>query len=80
MLLALHELATRINSHGGVLDGDSMVERYKYFVEHSDAGKDCSYARKCKDLFLRYDYEDIKKLLVKTLEQFRIIEGSDFGK
>lgn len=66
LLVELHKLAVRINSHGGVLSGDSMVERYRYFVEHSPDGENCAFARKCRDLFLTHDYEDI-------LAQLRIV-------
>ena len=31
---------------------NSMLERYKYFSEHSDQGKDCRYAAIAKKFFL----------------------------
>jgi len=79
LIIELDTLQKRINSHGGKMDGDSMAERYRYFVEHSERGKSCVYARKCKDLFLRYDYEDIRDQLLLVLEELRLIEGRDFG-
>jgi len=75
LLIELFNLAARINSHGGVLPGESMVERYKYFVEHSEYGKDCSFARKCKDLFLTYDYDDIVKQLKVVIQLIEDVEG-----
>ncbi len=79
LLLKLHKLTERANNHGGSLS-ESMLERYRYFVEHSEHGKDCSYARKCKDLFLTHDYDDTKKLFLEVLEMYRIIEGDGFGR
>jgi hypothetical protein len=79
VIISLNNLAKRISSHGGKVN-ESMAERYKYFVEHSERGKDCSYAKKCQDLFLRYDYEDVKAEFLETLKYFRIIEGENFGK
>jgi hypothetical protein len=69
LIIELWNLCERIRNHGGKPDLDSMAERYKYFVENSEHGKDCSYARKCRDLFERHDYEDVKKqfLLVASL-------------
>ena len=74
LLIQLHILSTRISSHGGVI-GESMVERYKYFVEHSEHGKDCAYARKCRDLFEKFDYSDILEEFKKTLRLFELVEG-----
>jgi len=79
LLESLNSLVSRINNHGGKLDA-SMLERYIYFIEHSEFGKDCSYARKCMDLFIKYDYNDVRALFLDVLEQFRLIEGKDFGK
>lgn len=70
LLIALWELSERIRSHGGVLPGESMVERYKFFVEHSEAGTNCHLARKCRDLFVRYDYDDIKKQILSIVELY----------
>lgn len=68
ILLELWKLSERIRSHGGVLPGDSMIERYKYFVENTEYGRACVYARKSRDLFLTHDYEDIKKQLLHVVE------------
>lgn len=80
LLLSLFNLAQRINSHGGVLPGESMLERYKYFLQHSENKENCTYARKCKDLFLNYDYEDIKVRFLEVLELIRLVEGKNFGR
>ncbi len=79
LLLSLFALQERINSHGGVLKGESMIERYHWYVNHSDKGRDCAYARKCRDLFNTYDYDTIRQMFLETLELFRVIEGPSFG-
>lgn len=80
LLIELFLLAQRINSHGGVLEGDSMVERYKYFKEHSIHGKDCAYARKCRDLFLQYDYSQIRDRIIHIMKLLDDIEPVMGGK
>lgn len=80
LLSLLWELCQRIQSHGGVLKGDSLFERYDYFVKNSSSGKDCQYAKKCQALILKHDYDDIMKLFLKVLEQYRLVEGNNFGK
>ena len=77
LLIELYHLAIRINSHGGKMEGDSMVERYKGFVERSESGTNCVYARKCKDLFMNFDYDDILAQLKKVLKCIVSIEGVD---
>lgn len=77
LLLLLDDLRLRLINKDGYSD---MVEKYKYFCTHSEYGKNCSYAKKCKDVYLRYDYEDIKILFLKILEQYRIVEGDQFGR
>jgi hypothetical protein len=79
LLLELDNLGQRMHSHGGKLE-ESMLERYRYFVEHSEQGRNCVYAKKCKELFLCYDYEDVRKQFLETLELFRTVEGETFGR
>ncbi len=43
-------------------------------------GADCPYYWKSKDLFLSKDYDQLKVLFLKCLEQYRLVEGKDFGK
>ncbi len=76
LLTTLNDLRIRLCSSGEPI----FIQQYLHFITHSEYGKDCGYAKKCKDLFLRYDYEEIRDLFLKTLEQFRVIEGKDFGK
>ncbi len=67
ILLELWKLSERIRSHGGVLPGDSMIERYKFFCENTEYGRSCVYARKSRDLFLKHDWEDIRKQLLSLV-------------
>ncbi len=77
LLLLLDDLRLRLINKEGYSD---LVEQYKYFITHSEYGKDCQYARKAKDIWLKYDYNDIKTLFLLILEQYRVIEGQDFGR
>ena len=79
LLQVLYNLFKRINSHGGVIEAN-ILERYIYFIEHSENKENCMYAKKYKELFLKYDYEDIKKRFLEVLDKLREIEGENFGK
>lgn len=43
-------------------------------------GDDCPYYKKSKDIFLQRDYEALKTLFLECLNQYRIVEGQDFGR
>lgn len=43
-------------------------------------GDDCPYYRKSKDIFLSKDYEEVRDLFLKCIEQYRIVEGRSFGR
>lgn len=58
----------------------NLLERWVHFSIYSDQGDACKYARKCEDLFMQHDYEQVKKTFLCALEQFRIIEGQNFGR
>ena len=80
VLDALYDLVERIKTHGGKLKEASMLERYKYFRDHSEYKENCPYAAKCRELFMQYDYKDVTELFLKVLEKYRIIEGDKFGR
>ena len=81
LLISLFDLYQRLGKHSNSTSvTGGMLERYHWFINNSEFKEDCAYAHKSKDLFLRYDYEEIKKLFLDTLEQFRIIEGEKFGR
>lgn len=60
-----------------ILKQNSLVEKYNYFIEHSDKGDNCTYAQKCLLLFRNEgEYELVKNdinLIISTIDQ---IEGS----
>lgn len=40
----------------------------------------CAYYRKSKDLLLKEDFDQIKDLFLICLEEYRKIEGNNFGR
>lgn len=79
--MSLNELTLRITKgKDGKTTNGGWCERYAWFVENGQYGYDCTYALKAQDFFLREDYEDVKKLFLETLEDFRKVEGEDFGR
>jgi hypothetical protein len=82
LLTLLDDLCLRIQNKKTHEDtsGVCIPERYKYMIEHSEFKKDCGYAKKYKDIFLRSDYEEIKQIFLDVLVQYRLIEGNEFGR
>lgn len=39
----------------------AQTERYSYFAEHGQHGKDCAYAMKAKELFEAFSADEIKE-------------------
>lgn len=76
LMKRLFFLYKRLNSFKGTEEGNNLVEKYNYFLENSDAGPDCPYAKKCLTLFMTHDYEDIKKELLAALEVINEYEKS----
>lgn len=65
ILSSLEALRKRLNSSG--------IERT---VGLRDAmGDNCAYYRKSRALFLDKDYQEIKSLLLETLEHLKALEG-----
>jgi len=55
--------------HGKLgLKEDSLLERYQGFLNNSTYGKECTYARKCKHLFMTNDWADARGLILSLLE------------
>jgi hypothetical protein len=46
----------------------------------ANLGDDCPYYKKSKDVFLNRDYDQVKDLFLKVLDQYRIVEGQSFGR
>ena len=81
LLENLFTLWSRLSRHGdGEKTTGGMLERYHWFLHNSEYKEDCQYTKKCQDLFLRTDYEDIKKLFLECLAAFRQVEGDTFGR
>lgn len=77
LMMKLEELRARLN---GPQKNGGMLERYCFFCEHSEHGPSCGYALKAKDLWEKMDYEEVRKLFLEALEEFRLVEGESFGK
>lgn len=61
----LCEINDRFTHHGGVIEGNPL-ERYFYFIKHSEHGKNCSYAIKYRQLFEKHDMEAIRPLILEA--------------
>lgn len=57
-----------------------MLEKYDYFIRSSSAGRACTYATKSRELFMAFDWAEVRPLVLKLLEAARELEGVDFGK
>ncbi len=86
LLLSLYDLFFRLSSpypnerREKVLGSGGMLQRYKFFIEHGEYKEKCAYAIKAADLFLANDYEEVKKLFLSCLEEYRKVEGDSFGR
>jgi hypothetical protein len=78
VLDVLEDLRERLNRTGPEgADGSDFLRRYRSFIEISDKGRACTYAMKCKELFLLSDYHDIKELLEQVQEAIELYEALD---
>lgn len=48
----------------------AQTERYKWFAEQSEHGKDCAYAMKAKELFEAFHADEIQKQLLHIRNTF----------
>jgi len=48
----------------------AQTERYRWFAENSEHGKDCGYAMKAKELFEAFYAEGIQKQLSHIYDTF----------
>lgn len=65
LLDILCDLNHRFSHHGGTVEGN-ILTRYAWFRDHSEHGKDCGYALRCRDLFLRHDFSEVVKLICEA--------------
>lgn len=82
LLLSLYDLFFRMSHSRGnnTVGTGGMLQRYHYFVHNGEYKEKCQYAIKAADLFLAEDYEEIKKLFLSCLEEYRKVEGDSFGR
>ena len=64
----------------GVAVNQNIPERFCWFVKNSESGENCRYARQYAKMFEERDYEMIRDSFLETLDQFRKLEGDDFGR
>lgn len=74
LLDLLWDLSIRLKTNQ---PGNSMLERYNYFIRSSDRGRACTYAMKCKQLFYTYDYQEVKELLKKINDIVDMIDNEN---
>lgn len=73
----LFQLQKRLKHTGTNETGMNVIEAYNHFVNTSDKGRTCTYALKCKELFINQDLKEIKQLLEETLELINEEENKD---
>ena len=66
LLDTLYELQQRLLHTGGG-KGIELLEKYRGLIEVSNMGRACTYAMKCKNLFMNNDYQEIKRLVQKVM-------------
>lgn len=54
--------------------GNNLIEKYNYFITHSENGRGCTYALKSKELFRTHEYPRIKELILEIAETIRSLE------
>lgn len=74
LLLLLDELQKRLSSPDGSGAESNPSQMFAYFLENSSAGSECSYARKALLLFMKRDYQDIKKLVYDIVRTMKILD------
>jgi len=70
LLESLEKLRNRLNNSG--------LQRTEGVRTAMDLGKDCYLYKKSLDIFLRDDFDPIKKLFLEVLEQYRIVDPVSF--
>lgn len=66
----LYDLSVRLKKHRG--EGPDLLERYDFFVRNSSRGRGCTYAHKCRQLFLSGDWKDISHKLDEIFSVMKI--------
>ena len=61
----LCDLQHRLAHPTGPISSD-ILERYHYFITHSEHGKNCGYAVKYAELFSSHDLDPVCKLILEA--------------
>jgi hypothetical protein len=52
----------------------NTIQAYNYFINHSPLGRDCTYAKKCIDIFYSQMYEDVKQMILELVDLVRQVD------
>ncbi len=64
LLDKIYDLYKRLDSYTSEGNpGNSMIEKYGYFIRESEAGRRCTHAIKAKQLCLMSDLRDIERAI-----------------
>ena len=75
LMKLLFDLYFRLHHHQG--DGayrDSLLEKYNYFINNSSLGSNCTYAEKSKYLFEKYDWEQVRGLVLTIADRINRVK------
>lgn len=75
LLDILYKLYKRLAQHDNSDMTNPLLERYNYFSNHSDHGRECKYALKCKHLFYLKDYQNVRDLIREATDIINKLEA-----
>ena len=76
LLDILCDINYRMTHYGGKTECN-ILERYAYFASHAEKKKHCAYALKYRDMFLQYDYEALRDLILEASAMLATIEPGE---
>jgi hypothetical protein len=76
----LFNLYHRVEHFRGEEAENNLLKKYDYFIRHSDKGRACTYAMKCKQLILAAEFKDLKGLIEELVYAVREMGEEDFAK
>jgi len=77
LLDTLRDLQLRMKNTGGKERGMNVLEAYDTFIRSNETGRACIYAVRCKSLFKRQDYKDIRDIILKLADIIEEVEDPD---
>lgn len=78
LLEVLSKLSKLLNNTNSVVGGN-LLERWFHFKTHSEAGEECPYARKARELFEKYDWAETEKAIESLIGCWNKTNG-DLGR